>query len=365
MLSEKAITTEIACRFCWMCRHLCPIGLQTGKETNTPRALALLLDMVRNGEEFTPEMANDMYACSLCGACAAGCETGFDPRIYIREARTEAAVDGYLPKKVQQLVESINTFGTMYGKELEKNPVSGQSTKNADVFLYAGDTAVTKTPEIVEAIAKLLDKAGISYIAAEKEPPCGAEMLDLIGEVNETVESAKPLVDLIKGLDILTVLVIDPSHAKVMQEDFAQWGLAMDAKVETATSFFARLVKEGRLKPEKLNLKNVTYHDPCRLARDLNETEPARYLLASMGIDIKEMFLNKNMTRCCGNEIVNNYSPEYVTMTSRGRWEDVKRCGAQLLVTACPACYEILGSQKPDDKQIIDIFILLARACGV
>lgn len=365
MLSEKAVTSEIACRFCWMCRHLCPIGLKTGKENHTPRAKALLLDAVRTGEEFSPEMAEDMYACSLCGACLVGCETGYDPRIYIREARTEAAVNGYLPEKVEGLVESLNSFGTIYGKKEGINPASKLSTENADAFLYAGATAVTKTPEIVEAVAKLLNKAGIEFIAVDNEPPCGAEMYDLIGDVNETVESAKVFVDLTNKFKIKTIVVIDPSYAKVIKEDFIQWGLDIKAEVVTATSFIAKLVKEMKLRPEKMSLQNVTYHDPCRLARDLKETEPARYLLASMGIEIKEMFLNKNMTRCCGSELVGSYSPKYAEMTSQGRWEDVERCNAKLLVTACPACYKILDKQKPDDKQIVDIFLLLGKACGI
>ena len=46
MFSEKAYKNAEACRFCWMCRHLCPVQLVTGKETNTPRAKGLLVSMI-------------------------------------------------------------------------------------------------------------------------------------------------------------------------------------------------------------------------------------------------------------------------------------------------------------------------------
>ena len=46
MISQNAKKHADACRFCWMCRHLCPVGLATGKEINTPRAKGLLLSMV-------------------------------------------------------------------------------------------------------------------------------------------------------------------------------------------------------------------------------------------------------------------------------------------------------------------------------
>ena len=41
MFSEKAKKNADACRFCYMCRHLCPVELVTGKENNTPRAKGL------------------------------------------------------------------------------------------------------------------------------------------------------------------------------------------------------------------------------------------------------------------------------------------------------------------------------------
>ena len=46
MISQNALHHAEKCRFCWMCRHLCPVQHQTGKELNTPRAKGLLLSMV-------------------------------------------------------------------------------------------------------------------------------------------------------------------------------------------------------------------------------------------------------------------------------------------------------------------------------
>lgn len=36
MISQNALHHAEKCRFCWMCRHLCPVQHQTGKELNTP-----------------------------------------------------------------------------------------------------------------------------------------------------------------------------------------------------------------------------------------------------------------------------------------------------------------------------------------
>ena len=45
MISQNALHHAEKCRFCWMCRHLCPVQHQTGKELSTPRAKGLLLSM--------------------------------------------------------------------------------------------------------------------------------------------------------------------------------------------------------------------------------------------------------------------------------------------------------------------------------
>ena len=93
MISQNALHHAEKCRFCWMCRHLCPVQHQTGKELNTPRAKGLLLSMVnKKAQEFDKDMGQAMYECLLCDACTNDCATGYQPPLFIREARTEAVI---------------------------------------------------------------------------------------------------------------------------------------------------------------------------------------------------------------------------------------------------------------------------------
>ena len=62
-----------ACRFCWMCRHICPIGNATGQERNTSRARALSLSLVmRDAAKLEADIVDNVYECALCGGCG-GC----------------------------------------------------------------------------------------------------------------------------------------------------------------------------------------------------------------------------------------------------------------------------------------------------
>ncbi len=103
MISQNAMRHAEKCRFCWMCRHLCPVQHQTGKELNTPRAKGLLLSMVNKGAQtFDQDMALAMYECVLCDACTNDCATGYQPPLFIREARTQAVVNELAPEAVIQ-----------------------------------------------------------------------------------------------------------------------------------------------------------------------------------------------------------------------------------------------------------------------
>jgi hypothetical protein len=48
---------------------------------------------------------------------------------------------------------------------------------------------------------------------------------------------------------------------------YDKFGLKGDLEVLHTTEYFARLIKEGKLKPSKRVNLAVTYHDPCRLGR--------------------------------------------------------------------------------------------------
>lgn len=191
MLSQNSKKHMDACRFCWMCRHLCPVGLKTGREVNTPRAKGLLLSMVERGEKFDADIASAIYECLLCGSCTNDCVTGYDPLIFIREARTMAAAMELMPEAVEKIVENINNSGNLYG--VQKPRYTGIQAR-ADVLLYVGEVAACTQPAMVEAVMSLLNKAGIPFAILEEEPASGTFLGDLIGFVEEVRADRKSVV---------------------------------------------------------------------------------------------------------------------------------------------------------------------------
>jgi len=368
MFSEKAKITADACRFCWMCRHVCPVGQQTGKEANNARAKGLFISMVNRGTEFDASMAAAMWECVLCSSCSNDCATGYEPPIFIREARTRAVVEGLVPEKVQRLVDTILDKGTMYGVEAQQKFDAIQTEldglpEKADTLLYVGEVAAVKAPAIARAVIRLLKKANVDFCVCPAEPSSGAYLGDLIGFVEDVRSRAAALSRAIDASGAKTVVVIDPIDARIMKHEYAAWNIAPRAQIVTVTSYMAELLKKGLLKPGETQ-EAVTFHEAGALTRDLDETQPGRDIIAAMGLTIKDMFLNRDLSRSSGGALFQCYAPELSRMLAAGRWEDAKRTGVKILVSEAPGSYVALSSAVPDEMQLVDIFELLARACS-
>lgn len=350
------------CRFCHMCRHVCPIGKQTGKEIHHARGRALILSRLLKGEKIDGEIAQAVYECALCGGCVEQCVTGFDPTTFTRAARTEAAAENLIPEAVNKVVQNLLNSGNPFGlPQAEKNKGFADLIKDlpekADVLLFIGCTASYKTPEIARAAINLFKKAKVKFTVLKEEKCCGLYLGDLIGAVEESRQQASLVVEQIKNTGAKTVVALCPSCTKVFKREYPEWGLELKAEVITITSYLERLLNEGRLKPKKLNCK-VTFHDPCRLARDLEETEPARAIINSLGMDLKEMFFNKAKTHCCGGGLLDLYAPELTALTSKGRWEEASR-NADTMLVACSSCQLVMKKTQPENmklKNLIEIF---------
>ena len=69
---EKHLDVISACRFCFMCRHLDPVGNVTFRESDTPRGRALIVDRMRMDRECMkdPDFIDALYRSALSAACS-------------------------------------------------------------------------------------------------------------------------------------------------------------------------------------------------------------------------------------------------------------------------------------------------------
>lgn len=244
MFSEKSKEIADACRFCWMCRHLCPVGYVTGKEANTPRGKALLISMDNRGLPLTPDSADAMFQCCLCSACTGDCVTGYDPPVFIREARTAAVAEDRIPGHIREIIDRA-IAGSLSGEQVREGIITDAAAlpQKAEVFLYLGDSALRGGAPSAPAMMRLLKNAGVSFTVLKEEPDCGAHLGDLVGFVDEVKQKAVTCLEKIADAGAQTVVVLDPSCARFFRRQCAAWGiLPLETEFVTATSYCAGMI---------------------------------------------------------------------------------------------------------------------------
>ena len=330
-----------------MCHHVCPIGIATGQERNTPRARALGLSLVaRNAIEYSDDIINNVYECSLCGGCMTDCVTGWDPVMFTREARLGAALDGKLPEYVMRMFENFERTGNIYGKE---TGVDYGEEIASDTLLFVG--ADTRAFGDIRAALELLNRAGVKPTVLKKEPDSGYSFSFLIGAATETKAVMEQCAAVLNGYK--KVICYDPADAKVMMREYKEWGVELKCEVVTFTSELARLVDEGALKPVKA-AKLLTPQDSPLLARDLEECEPIRRVLSACG-EIKEMLLYGKYTQLAGNLIMSEYMGCVMESVAKNRWINAENVGAKALVTASTSEYVTLEKTKPSGIELMKL----------
>lgn len=356
-ISEKSKNIIDQCRFCWMCRHICPIGNATGQERNTARARAMSLSLVKRGTiELKGDIVDNVYECALCGGCTQDCATGFDPVVFTKEARLAAALDGNMPEYVGKLLDNIEETGNVYGtKEIcdSLKAAIKDLPEKAEVLFFIGKDAAYKTCDKAVKAIELLKKAKVDFTVDKYEKNSGYDMDFLIGAADETKKTMTETAKAINEIGAKTIVCYDPADAKIFLREYKEYGIELKANVVTFTSFVNGLIKSGALKVKKGN-KTYTFQDPALLARELEETEDAREILSACG-NTAEMLLNGKATMLAGNLIMNEYIPGVMKLVALNRWENAKNVNAKTIVTASPAEYRMLCDTNETDIELLTI----------
>ncbi len=347
MMSEKSKQHVDSCRFCWMCHHICPVGNATGQERNTARARALGISLVNREAIDLSEIMDNIYECATCGACVHDCTTGWDPVMFTKETRLQAALEDKLPPYINTLVDNCLDCGNAYGKtELSadlKAAIAAHAAKT-DVLLYLGADAMYMVDDQAIKAIRVLEKAGVNFTVLENEPACGTQLDFLIGAAAETKDQMQACAKVFD--EYQTVVIYDPNDAKTVKQIYKEYGVELSAKAVTFTAFVADLLKSGKLAAVNSG-KTVVFQDPFALARDLEETEEPRTIVSAYA-NLTEMLLNRGETVWAGNLLMAQYTPDVMKLVAERRLFNVKSIGADTVVTASVSEYASLKAVATD-----------------
>lgn len=348
-ITEKAKKIIDNCRFCWMCRHVCPIGNATGLERNTARARAMGASLVARNATELKEIADNIYECSLCGACTNNCMTGFDPKVFIQELKTEIVLNGVMPDYILKLLEVYAQTGNVYGAEACKC-LDGLYNTDSKTALFVGQDTLYQSPESVKNAVALLKKAGVSVALAANQDS-GAALWFLTGKTQETQNAAKACAERLNKYE--TVIVYDPVDLKLMLHEYKEWGIEITAKVVGFNEYLLSLIECGALKVKK-SANEYSLQDNYAYARELDDSETGRKLIERVGVT-KDMLLIGKEANLAGQLIMAEYMPDVITQVAKDRWTNAINVDCKTLVTENPAEYVALKATCPNGYRVISV----------
>ena len=348
-ISDKSKEIMANCRFCWMCRHVCPIGNATGLERNTARARALGASLVASNTIELKEVADNMYECTLCGACTNNCMTGWDPKVFIQEFRTEIVMNGVQPDYITDLLNNYQQKSNIYGKDacecLNKAVANGN-----DTLFFAGQDAILHTPENVLGAIALINKAGVKVDFNIDQDSANA-LWFLTGKTAETKQAAEKCAQLLNKYK--TVVVYDPVDLSLMLHQYNEWGIEVKAQIVGFNKYLLSLIEDGKLNVKKSD-NEYSLQDNYAYARELDDSITGRKLIEKVG-KVKDMLLIGKEANLAGQLIMREYMPEVIKQVALDRWFNAKNMDCFTVVTENPAEYVMLKETAPEGFKVITV----------
>ncbi len=320
----RELLSPLACAECGRCDRSCP-AFNSGTSF-TPQTMIhhlkehileagpVLLDRNRQNGSFkkliedliTPD---DMWSCTTCLSCVAHCPVRNEHLPLIIRLRRYLVNEGKVETELQDTLMSFHRYGNSFSqsermrakwtqglpfkiKDARKEPV--------DYLWFVGDYASydPRVQEVTRTVAKLFNASGIDYgILYESERNSGND-LRRIGEEGLFETIVEKNIATLSKCTFKTIVTTDPHTYNTLKNEYPEFGATYT--VLHYTELFHQLLQSGKLPLRTRFKENVTYHDPCYLARYNNIIEEPRELLKALGMNLIELQRNKNDAYCCG-----------------------------------------------------------------
>ncbi len=357
MAAEVPYAKELdTCLRCGYCRAVCPTWREVGWESASPRGKAYWLRRISRqtpldrmlglGADVSDRFFEHFYYCTMCGMCAEVCHTAI-PLHHVWESNREWLVrGGWGPLKPHQaMLGSLSSDNNPWGQ-----PASARAEwmgdrrlpGTADVVWFVGCSESYTQLKAAEAGMRLLDEAGVSWTALGREEWCCGNAESKIGATEHLDERARHNVDAIEATGATTVVTGCPGCRLTLEDIYRERGMGGDFEVLHMTTYLARLLDEGRLRPQKKPRGKVVWHDPCELGRvgERIYRAPRRILDRVLGEDKwLEFPHNRDRGDCCGGGgAFKGVDDEVAIRIASRKMEEAEALGASVVVTACPSC---------------------------
>jgi len=369
----KQLLDTDACTMCGRCTSVCPAHA-TGKSLD-PREIVLKSGavMAASGspvvsppigedpqivisanslfERITPE---EVWACTTCKACDEACPVNIEILDKILDMRRYLTLmESDFPTELGNAFRGMENSGNPWGmsqtdranwtKNLEGiTIIDGGDPFTAEYLYWVGCAGSfdDKNQKVTQAMAKLLQRAGVSFAILGPSENCTGDPARRSGNEYIFQMLATQNIETLDGMGVRKIITQCPHCFNTLGNEYPQLG--GNYEVLHHSQFLEELIDSGQLDMTGAKLEErMVYHDSCYLGRHNDVYMAPRKVLGSLkGIEIVEAERNGTKGMCCGAGGARMWMEE-----STGKQVNVERSqeliatGATRIATACPFCY--------------------------
>ncbi|MCH1588214.1 MAG: (Fe-S)-binding protein, partial [Flavobacteriales bacterium] len=351
------------CYGCDLCDDACPVRLFNGGDK-----LNIIYNSWNNEDDGVP-----MYSCLTCSACTNACPqlVDYDSYVDIRRSLIVGGPQAEIPHTVLQAVlnaeaeeeadvDFIATENYPITSNIGYYPGCVDYLDQEMVFSHVNEGTMNLGDSTTAAFT-LFEEMGtdVAYLGRDFLKCCGHDQKwQGLDEVFDKLKAYNQRKISESGIDTLV------SSCAECFRTFARDYELEDVKVMHTTEFLTEQGFDMNLKSEETT---VTFHDPCRLGRQMGVYDEPRDLINAVeGVELVEMEHHGEDAMCCGvsSMMSCNENARSLRVT---RMEEVRATGAETMLTSCPKCvshFECLkfeGDEAYQDIEILDVVSFLAR----
>lgn len=328
-----------------MCRHVCPVGHITHRETLTPHGWGLTIASVERGLlTWNPETVDVLYSCADCGTCRAFCVTDQALPDAIAATRAQVVAQKLAPAAVYEIHHALQEWSNPYEKQLPQT-----SGGRGEVALFVGDDAKYAWPSSLGAALRLLAAIGVQPVLIGAGRSNGY-LASSLGFPETAKALAMATLEELKASGAKRMLVLTPGdryafESLLVERLGGEWPEGVELlevlsllgdRLEDGTF---NLISSGDETP-------YAYVDPSHSLRvPARFDAPRRLLGAILPGAARELFWRKERAHPCGNGALQFANPLLSDQLTAARLADARDAGARLIVTEDAGCLSHLNRQ--------------------
>ena len=385
-----------ACVHCGFCTATCPTYLLLGDEQDSPRGRIYLIKEMLEGGAVTTKTQSHLDRCLTCRSCETTCPSGVrfgrlvelgrqvvDSKVgrpFVERAKRWAIREGMLARPLfTGALGAARTLRPLLPEKLraqipERRPAGIWPDARHPRKMLALDGCVqgALAPNIDAAMARVLDRIGISLVRVRGGGCCGALPYHLNAEaraialVKRNIDAWWPHLDRDAEAIVVTasgcgVMVKDYGHLLQHDPTYAEKAtrvaaLARDA-VEVVGAEWPRIAPKVAM---DVGSQKVAFHSPCTLQHGMKLVGRVEEILHALGLELTPV---RDSHLCCGS--AGTYSllqPELSRQLKANKLAALEAGRPDVIATANIGCLAHLADgAKPPVRHWIELLDMRMR----